>query len=207
MNQPIYSIGIFNDDSIFDKILSHVTEHVVDLSIDACLILLAKGISRAAHEFLLRRIASITLFGEHEAATASSDLGNDNFDKLASAVAAQDRWLITDAGDPSGHSASGVTASQSAAHAVRSDADFLAAGRRFFSNIAKHIKPTVCSEKSPIGKTTEDTIKWIGGEMRKELFKGEISEGLALTISGLAAAIAKVGLEKFCQQTDEVRIE
>jgi hypothetical protein len=153
------------------------------MTIDACLILTVKGIWRAAGELYSRRIV-----GEHETATASSDPGDDNFDKLAFAVAAQDRWLIAEE------------------HEVRSDADFLAGGRRFFANITKRIKPALCSENSPIAEATEDAIEWISGEMRKELFKGEISAGLAYAISGLAAAIGKVGLEKFCQQ-EEVRME
>ncbi len=158
---------------VFEAVLSHVAEKAADLAIDACMMLAARGIWRAAK----RRSGR-----PHEA---------ENLRAAAEAVALQDEWLSAALGAPMAR----------AGRLVPSDADFLAAGRRYVAAMGERLKPSICAEKGFARGLAGDATKELGNHLRKSLFKGDVSGGLALAVSALAASIAKVGLENFCAGT------
>ncbi len=155
---------------VFKAVLSHVAEKAADLAINAVMMLAARGIWRAAK----RRSGT-----PHEA---------ENLGAAAEAVALQDEWL----------SAALDARMAPAGRLVPSDADFLAAGRRYVAAMGERLKPSICAEKGFARGLTGDATKELGNHLRKSLFKGDVSGGLALAVSALAACIVKVGLDNFC---------
>jgi hypothetical protein len=181
----------------FAVIVGRLADKAADLALDACLLLAAKGIWHLAVAVRARRRAREPerLAGEVLGLPAGGpDDGAAELAALTQWIDGQDQAMIATAADPA----------PLAEPAEPEEARLLAMGRRMFERMRAAMRDAICAEKGIPRKLAGDTTKEVAEQLRKALGRGEVSTAGSLALAGLAAAVARLGFERFCSADAKV---